>query len=774
MTLLSTRPAAGKVDDATLQEIEQRALWLSTAMINHANRGRPNPTGSKVGGHQASSASAVTLMTYLWLEQLQAVDRVAVKPHASPVLHALEFLLGQLDKSYLERLREFGGLQSYPSRLKDPVAADYSTGSVGIGATAPIWGAIARRYIDTHFGAGGSGRQYALLGDAELDEGATWEAVSDPMVGGLGELVWVVDLNRQSLDRIVPAAGPSRLQGMFAAAGWQVLTVKYGKRLEELCSRTNGELLRERLDAMTNAEYQHLLRQEVAALRALLPGASAAAPSIARLLNDLDDAELGAAVRDLGGHDFTALRQAFDAIDDDRPTVVFAYTIKGYGLPMAAHPHNHSAMLSQIQLEELADRVGLRATDPWQAFAPGTAAARACAEAAERLDRGTAPVASALEVPEDLDWTPTGRTTTQAALGRTLFDLHRNSPSAGSRVVTVSPDVSSTTNLAGWINKVGVWSPESRRDWFADDADTLLHWQELPQGQHIELGIAETNLVGLIAELGSTWSRWGEPLLPIGVLYDTFVGRALEPWSFGIYSGGQSLLIGTPSGVTLAAEGGAHQSVTTPSIGVEQPGCTSWEPGFALDAAWCLLAALALVGRPGGGSAYVRLSTRAVDQRLAAVPADPHEREARRRLAVAGGYPLVTHPHARVTIVAGGAVITEALDAANLLGSAGLAADVTCVTSADLLFRAMQARDRGDLAAASLLDELFPRERALPLVTVLDGHPHTLAFLAGANGVPATHLGVSDFGQSGDLHSIYRHFGLDSNSIVEAALRLIG
>ena len=140
--------------------------------------------------------------------------------------------------------------------------------------------------------------------------------------------------------------------------------------------------------------------------------------------------------------------------------------------------------------------------------------------------------------------------TTQAALGRALLDLTREAPEAAARVVTVSPDVSSSTNLGGWVNKVGVWSAHERTDWFADDAETILHWREKPTGQHIELGIAETNLVGLIGELGATWSRWGQPLFPIGVLYDPFVERALEPWSFGIYAGGQSILVGTPSGVT--------------------------------------------------------------------------------------------------------------------------------------------------------------------------------------------------------------------------------
>jgi pyruvate dehydrogenase E1 component len=777
MSLTATHPDRGTGrdpdDDRALREIEERVLWLATAIVDHANRVRPNPGGLKVGGHQASSASMVTIMTSLWLEQLQSDDRVSVKPHASPVLHALEYPLGQLDVSYLTTLREFGGLQSYPSRLKDPVPADYSTGSVGIGATAPIWGAIARRYVNTQLGAGGTGRQWSLVGDAELDEGAVWEAVVDPMVAELGEVVWVVDLNRQSLDRVVPTMGATRLQGMFAAAGWQVLTVKYGRRLEELFTRPGGPALRDRIDEMSNPEYQRLLRRPPKAIRAALPGEGPRAPEIAALIADVPDDELVAAVRNLGGHDLEALREAFSRIDDTRPTVVLAYTLKGYGLATEGHPQNHSALLTEAQLNELAVRLGLDPADPWATPAPDGAAARLLADAARRLTR-TVPGSEPMPpVPGDLGRTPQSTGTTQAALGRTLLDLNRAAPAVGRRVVTVSPDVSSSTNLGGWVNKVGVWSHEDRRNWFADDPETILHWRERPSGQHIELGIAETNLVGAIGELGATWSRWGQPLLPIGVLYDPFVERALEPWSFTVYAGGQSLLVGTPSGVTLAPEGGAHQSITTPSVGLEQPGCTSYEPAFALDTEWCLLAALGQLGRPGGSSAYLRLSTRPVDQTLAAVPADPAARERRRRQVVAGAYPLRRGPRPAVTLAAMGARVPETLAAAERLGGLGIAADVVCVTSPDLLFRAVQARRGLDQAPGWVLDSVFPAERAAPLVTVLDGHPHTLAFLAGIRGVPATHLGVTRFGQSGDLESVYRYHGLDTDSIVGAALGLV-
>jgi pyruvate dehydrogenase E1 component len=771
MSIAAERPVADTDTLGVLREIEDRVLWLSTAIVHEANLVRPNLDGVKVGGHQTSSASMVSIMTSLWFRHLRPADRVSVKPHASPVLHAINYLLGELDEKYLPTLRAFGGLQSYPSRVKDPDPVDYSTGSVGIGATAPIWGALARRYTDAALGGAGTGRQYSLLGDAELDEGAVWEAIGEPAVAELGEIVWVVDLNRQSLDRIVPGIAVGRLQGMFASAGWQVLTVKYGHLLEELFTRPGGSELRARIDEMPNPEYQRLLRCNSAELRERLPGGSAA---IATLISGLDDQTLAEAIRNLGGHDLAALDQAYAAIDDTRPSVIFAYTIKGYGLPTQGHPRNHSALLTSEQMRELASRLGTDPARPWSRFGADSDAGRLCADAARRLRRPEYPRHAVPAIPADIGRTPTGAASTQAALGRVLLDLSREAPEAARRVVTVSPDVSSSTNLGGWINKVGVWSPADRTDWFADDRESPLHWREKQTGQHIELGIAETNLAGLLGELGATWSRWGQPLLPIGTLYDPFVERALEPWSFGVYAGGQSILVGTPSGVTLAPEGGAHQSITTPSIGIEQPGCVSYEPAFAIDVEWTLLACLAQLGKPDGTSAYLRLSTRPVDQGLAAVPADPAAREARRRQVVAGAYRLRRTEHPRVTISAMGAVIPEALAAADRLDAAGIPADVICVTSPGLLFKALLARQGRADAPAWILNQVFPASRATPLVTVLDGHPHSLAFLATINQVPSINLGVTRFGQSGSVPDVYRYHGIDTDSIVRAAVDLTG
>lgn len=761
------------VDLDVLARIERRVLWLSTSMVHHANRVRPNVSGVKVGGHQASSASIATIMTALWFGQLRPDDRVSVKPHASPVLHGIHYLLGELDDAHMTSLRQFGGIQSYPSRAKDPDTVDYSTGSVGIGATAPIWGAISRRYATTLSGGSARGRQYSLVGDAELDEGAVWEALLDPHVPDLGEIVWIVDLNRQSLDRVVPNIAAEKLERMFGAAGWQVLTVPFGERLEALFARPGGDALRTRILEMPNAEYQRLLRCRAAELRDRLPGSGDAAPTIRALLDGIGDEELLSTIRNLGGHDLGALRDAFARIDDTRPTVIIAYTIKGNGLPTAGHPQNHSSLLTVEQYAQFADECGTDAAAPWQRFAEGTPEALLCAEIAVRLRREPIENTPPPAVPTDFGRTPSGSGTTQAALGRVLLDLTRTAPDVARRVVTASPDVSSSTNLAGWLNKVGVWSTSDRRNWFDDDPETIMHWRERPSGQHIELGIAEVNLVSLIGELGTTWERWGEPLFPIGVLYDPFVERALEPWSYGMYAGGQSILIGTPSGVSLAAEGGAHQSIKTPSIGLEQPECLSFEPAFVQEVEWTLLAAMAQMARPGGKSAYLRLSTKPVDQSLAAVPADPAARERRRRQVVAGGYRLRTAEGApAATLVTMGAMVPDALAAADRLGALGREVDVVCVTSAGLLFEAVQARAGLDDGDSWILDQVLPAERAAPMVTVLDGHPHALAFLAGVHGVAARHLGVSRFGQAGDLPDVYRYHGIDPDSMVRAVLDL--
>lgn len=636
---------------------------------------------------------------------------------------------------------------------------------------------MSHRYVSSHFPSSPpAGRFISLLGDAELDEGAIWEAVADPAVAKLGELLWVVDLNRQSLDRVVPDIQIGRLQGMFSAAGWEVVTLKWGREISEVFARPGGQALRRRLEEMPNEEYQRLLRTESDELvERIVAGHDDLA--LRGLLAAMRADQVASLVRDLGGHDLGLLLDTFGAIDAARPTVVFAYTIKGCRLPTEGHPNNHSALLTGAQMEMLAQACGMSAEDPWRPFDPESAEGRLCRRRGDQLRRDTVAAAPPIRVPSSLGHPHRKATSTQAALGRLLADIHRDAPEVARRVVTCSPDVASSTNLGGWINKAGVWSVQDRRDWFADDRQRVLRWAEGRSGQHVELGIAEVNLVGLAAELGATWSRWGERLIPIATLYDPFVSRALEPWSYGIYAGGQSILVGTPSGITLAPEGGAHQSITTPSIGLEQPGCVAWEPAFAHDLEWCFLHAMSQVGIPGGTSAYFRLSTRPIDPALAAVPDDPIMLERRRRQSVAGGYRLTDHESAveQVTLVGVGAIMPEVLSAAAALRELDVTAGVVCLTSPDLVFRSFQRRGSVDAEdGTDIIEVLFPSAHPTPLVTILDGHPHTLSFLAGARGDRIRCLGVTRFGQSSSLDDAYKLHGIDVGGIVDAALGLLG
>jgi pyruvate dehydrogenase E1 component len=527
---------------------------------------------------------------------------------------------------------------------------------------------------------------------------------------------------------------------------------------------------------MPNEQYQRMLRAPSSEVRQRLLEGAAHVREINRAVKDIDDERLYRTVRNLGGHDPAALLDAYRAADATatQPSIIFAYTIKGWSLPTEGHPSNHSALLSQEQYTALATRLGADAGDPWAPPDPDSDEGRLCARTAERLDHSRQPPAQGVGVPTQLDREHTGTTSTQQTFGRMLVDLSHGVPDVARRIVTVSPDVASSTNLGGWINRVGIWSIGDRVDWFSDDRQTLVKWHEHQQGQHIEMGIAEVNLVGMLSELGATWSRDGHTLLPIGTIYDPFVARALEPWSFGMYAGGQSILIGTPSGVTLAPEGGAHQSISTPSIGIEQPECIGWEPAFGQDLEWTLLYALSRLGRPDGTSGYFRLTTRPLDQSLCPLPTDATALEQRRQDVLAGGYRLREGTaDAQITLVGVGAVMPEVLTAADILArDTGRTPHVVCLTSPDLVFRATQARRGLTGGSDAILARLFPEDRLTPIVTVMDGHPHTLSFLGVTGRIPITNIGVERFGQAGSLQDVYAHHGLDPETIVGAALDL--
>jgi len=751
-----------------LESIQRRVLWLSTWMVHEANA-RPSADGTKVGGHQASSASVVSLLTALYFKALRPGDVVATKAHAAPAFYAIQFLRGRLDGARLATLRAFGGLQAYPSRRKNPDVVDLSTGSMGLGAVMTTFGALATRYLVDHGAARAPERFVVMVGDAELDEGNVWEALGEaPLTRLGGDVLWIVDVNRQSLDRVVPETRTRQLGDLFRAHGWRVRELRWGRTLEAAFRRPGGERLRGRLETMPSRDYQRLLRLPAGAVRKTLVTTPDGAldAELDRALADVADDALPALVADVGGHDLASILDALDEAERERgrPAVILADTIKGWGLPSAADPLNHTMVTSPAQIAELRDAFGVAPGEEWAGFDP------ASEEAA--YVRGLPPLwtaprrAAGPSVPTNLDETYEGAMSTQEAFGRVLGALGRRPE--GDAIVTVSADVAVTTHLAGWINRKGVYAAEARPDPFAD-APQAMTWRESPAGRHIELGIAEHNLFLLLGALGLTAELSGTTLLPIGTLYDPFVPRGLDALYHALYAGGRFVVAATPSGVTLSPEGGAHQSVITPSIGVALPAIAYFEPAFAREVEWILLDGLAAIAAREGESLYLRLSTRPVSQALAPATT-PEYRDA----VLRGGYRLSDArdrsgyaADRAVHLFAAGVMVTEALEAARTLAGHGVFANVFVVTSPDRLYRGLRA-PRPWLETLVAADE-----EDVPVVSVLDGHSHALGFIGGALGVPQQALGVEDFGQSGARADLYRHYGIDAAAIVAAARTLL-
>jgi pyruvate dehydrogenase E1 component len=485
-----------------------------------------------------------------------------------------------------------------------------------------------------------------------------------------------------------------------------------------------------------------------------------------------------ALVQDLGGHDLGDVLGALaDAAIDRRPTVIFAYTIKGFGLPIAGHPSNHSALLAESDIDALRDVCGLQPESEWDAFSPDSLEGRLCAEVAQRLRRPEPRTPAAVAVPAFLSDRDPPRTSTQAAFGRALLGLSRV-PDLAERLVTVSPDVSVSTNLGGWINKVGVWAPEEERSYDSGEHSPL-RWRVGPRGRHIELGISEMNMLLLIGQLGMTTDYSGEPLYPIGTLYDPFVARALEAMIYSVYSGARFVLAGTPSGISLSREGGAHQSTITPGIGIACPNLTYAEPCFARELEWLLLEGLRRLHEPDGEALYLRLSTKVIDQTPFTDAATRQGEEALRRDILSGGFRL-REPTAggddAVILAACGAMLPETLEAAALLEEEeGVAATVLALSSPDLIYRDWRNALLGPLRGGSVVEPhlktlLLPEERGRAVVTVIDGASHALAFLGGALGTKVVPLGVDRFGQVGSQPALYDEYDLSADAIVTAAL----
>jgi pyruvate dehydrogenase E1 component len=772
-----------------LQELERKVLWLSSWMIHQANHVRPNTDGLKVGGHQASSASLVTIMTALYFAILKPEDRVAVKPHASPVFHAIQYLLGNQSKENLIKFRGFSGAQSYPSRTKDTDDVDFSTGSVGLGVAQTLFSSLVQDYVRAHgwMQQRPEGRMIALVGDAEMDEGNIYEALIEGWKQGLRNTWWIVDYNRQSLDAVIREGLWEKFETMFRNFGWEVVIIKYGQLMQQAFSETGGSVLREWIDRCPNQLYSALCFQGGQAFRQRLVSDLGSNGALTTLLERRTDVDLLRLMTNLGGHDLSTILAAFESIDHDRPTCFIAYTIKGVGLPFQGHKDNHAGLMTPTQMRAFQAAQNVRHDHEWdrlEAVSMPSSELETFLSQVPFTQKGQRRLqAATIAVPSQLPYPITPSMSTQQGFGLILNELARSDTELAARIVTCSPDVTVSTNLGPWVNRRGLFARERVADLFKKEKiPSSFVWDFSPKGQHIELGIGEMNLFLLLSALGLSHSINGERLIPIGTLYDPFIQRGLDALNYACYQDSRFILVATPSGISLAPEGGAHQSLSTPLIGLAQDGLAAFEPAFVDELAIILRFAFDYMQRDGegpvnerswlrdetGGSVYLRLSTRTLDQPLRRIDEDlTHD-------IIDGAYWMRRPgPNAEVVIAYCGAVAPEAIAAGGLLSEDRRDIGILAVTSSDRLnagwTAALRARQRGRARALSHIEQLLsPLTRECGIVTVIDGHPATLAWLGSVRGHSVHCLGVEHFGQTGTIADLYGHHGVDTNAIVRA------
>ncbi|NKC14280.1 MAG: transketolase [Gammaproteobacteria bacterium] len=795
-----------------LRALESKVLWLASYMIHHANHVRPSRDQLKVGGHQASCASVVSLMTALYLRVLGPQDRVAVKPHASPVFHAIQYLLGQQSRQKLEAFRAFSGAQAYPSRTKDTDAVDFSTGSVGLGVAMTHFASLVQDYVHLQQLAPPGvepGRMIAVVGDAELDEGNVFEALLEGWKHNIRNTWWIIDYNRQSLDSNVADRLFGPIEGLFRSMGWHVITLKYGKRLQAAFEKPGGAALRRWIDACPNSRYSALTFKGGGAWRLALEEDEDEFDGLGQILADYGDDVLPALMTNLAGHDLEMILEAFENAPDGAPCCFIAYTIKGYGLPFAGHKDNHAGLMTPEQLHSLRRALHIAEGQEWDEFAGlrgrfgiDEAYLRAflrevpCARLNADQGVGRRHTAAAVPVPRAITIPSRAHMSTQDGFGRIMSTLARDHDELARHVVTVSPDVTVSTNLGGWVNRRDIFERTPRPDTFdAEQVASPQKWRAGPRGQHMELGIAEHNLFLLLGALGLSRELFGARLLPIGTLYDPFVMRGLDAFNYALYQDARFMVVATPSGVTLAPEGGAHQSIATPLIGMGLPNLASYEPTYVDELGAIMCWGLEhMQDEANGGSVYLRLSTRAIAQPERALPAAD---------VTAGGYWLQPPgPHCALVIAYAGALGPEAQAAHRAVCADLPATGLLAITSAERLHtgwtRARRARERsaqgmetegmgtgemgtGEMAAketarvatahVEALLAAVPREAAI--VSLTDAHPAALSWLGSVCGHRVVPLGVEHFGQSGDIPDLYAHYGLDSSAVLHGAARAL-
>jgi pyruvate dehydrogenase E1 component len=563
---------------------------------------------------------------------------------------------------------------------------------------------------------------------------------------------------------------------MFRNFGWDVVIVKYGTLMQQAFAEPGGEALRRWIDNCPNQMYAALCFQGGAAFRKHLQDDIGDQGEVTALIDRRSDDELLALMSNLGGHDMPSMLEAFESVDHDRPVCFIAYTIKGVGLPMQGHKDNHAGLMTPAQMEKWRANQNIRPGHEWDKFEglPDEAALKAfLAEvpfnraSVRRLD---APV---IDVPRQLAFKPAAQMSTQQGFGLVLNEIARGDTDLASRIVTTSPDVTVSTNLGAWVNRRGLFAKAENHDLFRQEKiPSTFKWDFSPKGQHLELGISEMNLFIMLSALGLSHQINGTRLLPVGTLYDPFIERGLDALNYACYQDARFMLAATPSGITLAPEGGAHQSIATPLIGMAQDGLASFEPAFVDELAVIMRWGFEHMQREAseGGSVYLRLSTRSIDQVQRIMNPDlQHD-------ITEGAYWLRRPgPNAEVIVAYTGAVAPEAIEATGFIGESRRDIGLLAITSVDRLHAGWTAarhlrRERRAVQHLSHIENvLAPLPRDCGIVTVLDGHPAALGWLGSVRGHRVEALGVEHFGQTGTIGDLYRHYGIDANAIIDAA-----
>ncbi|MAJ23886.1 MAG: transketolase [Rickettsiales bacterium] len=756
-----------------LIEIEKKVSWLSNYIIHYANNVRKKNDDLKVGGHQASCASVVSILIVLYFKVLKKYDRIAIKPHASPVFHAIQYLLGNQTVNNLKNFRKLNGAQAYPSKTKDFCDVDFSTGSVGLGGAMTIFSSFTQDFLNENkLLKIPQSKMIAIFGDAELDEGNIYEALLEGAKHNLRNCWWIVDYNRQSLDGIVHERLFEKIISLFKLMDWNVEILKYGEKLNSLKNLKEGRKLLKWIDDCPNDLFSALTFQGGAEWRKTLLEEFKNEKNVISLLEGFNDKDLQELMTNLAGHDAESLEEVFfKHINSDKPTCFICYTVKGFGLPLAGHKDNHSGIMNLKQFNDYQKKMGIRKGKEWDKVEGlnlnisdfnAIINSNPLSKIKRELDENILKVMP-------LNITFNNFTSTQECFGKIMNEIGKMDNDFSKRIVTTSPDVTVSTNLGGWVNQKNIFNTNLKSDIFREKkVSSAQKWKYLPNGQHIELGIAENNLFLLLASLGISDKLFGKRLLPIGTIYDTFIGRGLDALNYATYVDSRFILIGTPSGITLSHEGGAHQSIITPNIGISQPNLIYYEPSYADEFNFLFFWALNFIQNKEGSSIYFRLSTKKLLQ-----PNRKIDKLLQKDL-INGCYWLKEPKSLNsIIIICTGVMIAEVEKSLEEIYHDEIDIGLLIAISPDKLYKDWEkSKYSGNIS--QIENKLKPfSNKTTGIITIIDGHSSSLSWIGGVLGHKIFPMGVNKFGKSGDLEEVYKYTNIDFKSIIDRLAKLL-